>query len=575
MSISHDLHLIPHENLVKIMQDPHYAATVNIPSYAAMSELGRRTAAEKEKGAAQAMQQPPQPPVAQQLAAADPGVASLPVPDDMFSEKSYATGGIVSFAKGGPADYNYYTAPTGSPDINAQVQAGLDLAVKNTLAKEQAGLPLTVDEQNLLASRGFIGPAHPKTAETPQFIPGTEPKQAVPGKAVPGVPGLTPKDVDQAGIDFANLYKQGQNAGNVPGTPAGLPALPAAPGVPNIDYNLRNQAAGIKAAKGPSLDRADFYGEAPDLQGIQALRKQAYGEAGVSEKPYEDVLGKLADQEKELKTKGKDDAIANFLMQLGFGAAAGKSRSALQNFGEAAVPASKGLQADLKELDAKKDRIAERQFSVMDAQNKFRQTGADSDLRDYNTKQTAFDAARRDYATTNAKLQSDQATRDDAMKHLQVTEDGQNARAALSAKLQSAGLSIQSFSAQTQRMAEQKPELFGTILTNLEKDPAYVNGTAEARNKMITRDISAAKAATTAGLNDNTLRTKALDITAKYFDVGGGGHKQYKELQKTNPVAAKKLYDDYYGQQLALAKQVVGLPQATPVDTTGWGQLQF
>lgn len=107
MSVSRNLHLTPQEQLIKIMQDPHYAAIVNIPAYAAMAELSRRKEA---KAAPQAQAAPTQSVAKQMLAEAEPGVASLPVPDDMYQEKSMAAGGIVNFAGGGDvsqADIDY------------------------------------------------------------------------------------------------------------------------------------------------------------------------------------------------------------------------------------------------------------------------------------------------------------------------------------------------------------------------------------------------------------------------------------------------------------------------------------
>ena len=526
--------------------------------------------------AAQGMQAQKAMQQAQAAAQPNPGVTELP---SNLPVQGMAEGGIIAFEEGGGV-YNPHTAAPGTPDVNAQIKDAMKMAVKGIVAKQNAGLLLTRDETNLLAKNGFIIPAHPQYADKPQFLSGTDP-QAQPTPTTPYNPNTPPTQQDMANLQGqSGIQPLAVNPNAPPAPPAPPSAPPPAPnfGIDSVNTGLPNVAKGMKASQGPTLDKADFMPDTPSLEGIQGLREQAYKKSGVSEKPYTDMLAKLGAQEEDLKSKGKDEALGNFLAQLGFGAAAGTSPYAMQNIGAAGVGATKSLAADLKDLDARADKIGERQFAVMDAQNKFRQTGADSDLKTLTEKQNSFDAARRDYATTNAKLGSDQATRNDAMTHLQITEAGQNARSELAARLQQQGLKIQEFSANTQRLAEQKPEFFSTILTTIESDPAYQSATGEAKVKMLTSAISQAKSAASGG-NDNTLRTKALDITDKYFGLGGPGSKQYKELNKTNPDAAKKLYNDYFMQQLNLAKSVVGSSTATtqtaqPYSTAGWGQLE-
>jgi hypothetical protein len=87
---------------------------------------------------------------------------------------------------------------------------------------------------------------------------------------------------------------------------------------------------------------------------------------------------------------------------------------------------------------------------------------------------------------------------------------------------------------------------------------------------MITDAVSDAKSTSVAGLNDNTLRTKALEITSKYFEAGGPGNKEYKKLLKTDPAAAQKMYNDYFNQQLGLAKSTLStVPAAASTDPLG------
>ena len=125
-------------------------------------------------------------------------------------------------------------------------------------------------------------------------------------------------------------------------------------------------------------------------------------------------------------------------------------------------------------------------------------------------------------------------------------------------------MKISAFSAKTQRMAHNKPDFFSTVLGYAQADPEF--------NKMKPMDKikyldGIVEKQTTGGLNDNTLRTKALDITSKYFEAGGAGHSKYKALLKSDPAAAEKMYNDYFNQQLGLAKSTLGAaPTGNVVD---------
>lgn len=104
MSISKNLHLIPVDNLVRIVQDPHYASTVGIPAYAALGEIQKRKAMQQEGGQAQGAPAPTATVKDQIMAQTQPGLPTLPVRDDMYNEASYASGGIVAFDDGGSVD---------------------------------------------------------------------------------------------------------------------------------------------------------------------------------------------------------------------------------------------------------------------------------------------------------------------------------------------------------------------------------------------------------------------------------------------------------------------------------------
>jgi len=104
IKLQDELRGVPDNALIGYVQNP----TGNVPSYLALSELQRR----KDMREKYQAQQAPQSSVAddlEQQAAPQPqaqGVASLPVPETMYQDQNFASGGIVSFDDGGPVKYD-------------------------------------------------------------------------------------------------------------------------------------------------------------------------------------------------------------------------------------------------------------------------------------------------------------------------------------------------------------------------------------------------------------------------------------------------------------------------------------
>jgi uncharacterized OsmC-like protein len=107
----------PDEALVNYVQNPQG----QVPSYLVLSELQRRKDTRAKYQAEQApetsvaedLTQPAQPQGGlgmladqPQMQEDDQGVASLPVPDDMYQDQNYAGGGIVAFEDGGGVNYD-------------------------------------------------------------------------------------------------------------------------------------------------------------------------------------------------------------------------------------------------------------------------------------------------------------------------------------------------------------------------------------------------------------------------------------------------------------------------------------
>jgi len=556
--IQNQLKLVPDSALAGYVQNPDG----QVPSYLALSEISRRTLL--RKSAAPKEEAPTESVANQEVAELDPGIANLPLRDpSMFSEKTMAGGGIVAFA-----------GPEGS-----LVKSGFD-PYGTITASEYKALPTELQvafEGKIQAPHGLdaIKLTDVKTGKTEiKRDPAASAKVAanpVPVASPQGGAGNVPlNDYAARQKDYFANYQGSYDTPNFMqefDTPQKQkPVLPAAP-TGGITTGLKNAFSDITVPDRVTLDRAEMVGEAPTLSGIQTLRKDAYSKANVNENLYDTGLANITAQKEELKSKGKDEAIGEFLMNLGFGAAGGTSQNALTNFSQAAGPAGKGLIGSLSKLKDKEEKLNEREFAMMDAQNKFRQTGADADLRNLQDETKDYRNAKREYAKADAGLQDSYIGRVFSLETNKANEAGQNARAELSAKLQDKQISVSAFSAETQRMIANKPELFNTVLTNLEQSDVYKNADGVGKNKLITDAISDAKS--TSAVNDSTLRTKALDITSRYFEAGGAGSKAYKEMLKTNPEAAKKMYNDYYMQQLALAKSTLGAAPASAGDPLG------
>lgn len=575
----------PDSQLMQYVQQP----TGEIPQFMVAAEMKRReemraksaeaptttVVDDLEQSGLAALQPPPQEEAAPEQMEA--GLAALPT--DMPEAPSMAGGGIIAFEDGGDVERfaegkqvksSYPTfqggmghnAPIGYPDIGGQVEAALQQAIQGIIKKQQAGLALTQDEKNLLQSKGFINTGiNVPTAATPQLLP----------TAAPAVtPRLNAADIKAVGADLASQPMVQPPVASPVALPPG-PASAQAPqvGLGSLKYDLPTSFANVTAAEGPTLDESQYVGAAPSLEGIQSLREQAYGKAGVSEDAYNQLREKLEGRVAGIEGE-RGDALNKAMIMAGLGMAAGTSPFALSNVAAGGIKGMEQYTNDITRLDEKADKLGERQFAVMDAQNKYRQTGADSDLRNMQESEKEFRGAKRDYASTNAKLASDQATRDDAVTHFKFTQENENARALLSAKLQEQGLKIQSFNAQTQRMANSKPELFTTILTNLEGSKKYQDADGVGKNKLITDAISDAKSVSPGAGSKGYTYMKELEAQ---FSTGGNRDliAEYGRIKKASGLAAAEQFkSDYINRRLA-GQAGIAAPTAS---TGGWGQLQ-
>lgn len=403
----------------------------------------------------------------------DRGLAELPV--DNIDEDSFATGGIVAFDDGG----SVYSGNRITDPNYANIIKGYQAALPGILAKYKRGVPLSESEKSavkFLQQEGEV----PATLESfftaePVVPAGLQYKE--PPKVKPAASTITGKlsqeDIGAAGKDVAAEYKAEQGLGSIAdkSIPAGSKdqGIGAVPAVPNVFGSFKGlQATQVKPITAEEMG----VGERPTMAGVASLRKDAYREAGVDESVYQD---RLDDVKKRLTGIEGDrkDAVANALVLAGLGIAGGKSQFALTNIAEGALPAFKEYKADLRELRDREDKVRESEFAVRDAQQKFRQTGADTDLKNLTEKETRFEKQKADLAVANKKLESDNATRKDDMTKLGVD-----------VALKQAGLNLQRYSAETQRMIATRPDLTTAALNMLQGSEKFQSASGDEKLDM-------------------------------------------------------------------------------------------
>ena len=622
--LQNQLENVSDQALIGYVQNPLSNAPNRVPTWLALTELSRRnelrkasalnqqlptqTVAEQEmaqanpsampnQGISQLMQPQQagtQPQMPMQLAQAEPGISQLPVREDMFNEQSMAAGGIVAFEEGGGTTeerrkqaeedrrlmkrfgYEAMRLPGGVVDIlgggyNA-LAAGAD-SLANTVGLPRIGRALGIYDPEVssvaLPKVGSGGPTPGQDYISSQInqmydqqapVAVSAPSAPTPQVQAP-FPGPYAPNVDPIAVaERQSKILRDKQAVDVPATAALRGGKDEAPALRGINYNLPNRLSDVNVPDAVKLNREDFVGEAPTLGGIQALRKDAYKQAGVSEDVYDEMRKDIKDRLKDIP-KEREDAVAHAMIMAGLGIAGGTSQFALQNIAQGAMPAVTGFRADVKELNNRRDKLAEREFAVMDAQNKFRQTGADSDLKTLNDREAAYATAKRDYAKTDAQLQDTQVGRKFSLETAIAQEAGQTDRAILSAKLQEQQIGISAFNAKTQRMMATKPEIFTTILSNLESDPEYQKMTGKQKAEYL-EQLAASGRAGGAGSKGFTY---LKELESEFTNAVSPVYKEYKRIEKAQGLtAADKYRSDWIAGKMAAA----GVPQSGTARTS-------
>jgi hypothetical protein len=364
LKLQDELKSVPDNALVGYVQNP----TGHVPSYLALSELQRRkdmrekyqqaqpektTVAEDLEQQAQpqpqgiaAIQQPAEAPVV------EPGLAGLPVPDQMFSGQGMAAGGIVAFDDGG--DVKGYAGPDGSyvnpgliggptqeslpwySGINEFLNRNFDWSATNRAAREKgigdevtnpfiSGMPRTDIMQEYLDIRQRVntGKGSYQDIERMKQIEG----QGVPPTQTPGGGGYVPGQKTQADIQ-ADLDRQRQLAKDKE----------------NAIKNIYAPKGGTAKESAKSL--ADYAKEFRDV---------------VGEDPMQAKLAARMEKMDASAAKQAEQAPWMALAQAGFGIAAGKSPYALQNIATGALEGVKSY-GDAKDKMAA---LEDKRFALM------------------------------------------------------------------------------------------------------------------------------------------------------------------------------------------------------------------
>lgn len=397
-------------------------------------------------------------------------------------------------------------------------------------------------------------------------------------KLVPKAPAPTEsvasQEVAQADPGIANLPLQDPNMFSEQSMAAG--GIVAFSGRDGSDvnanpYGLTNYLADMEVPEAPKLDKAAYVGATPSLADAQKQRASAYTTSGIDSLLYDDVSNSVKERISGIDSD-KKDAVANAMIMAGLGIAAGKSQNAITNIAEGIMPAMKGYTTDINRLTDRKDKLTDRQFAITEAKNKFLQTGADSDLRRVQDLENDRRAAERDFTKLDAQQQEKYADKKFQLEKDIKTLDADIIKSGIDFKLKEDGLSIQKMSADTQRMAVEKPEAFTVGYDNLRSSDAYKDADGVGKNKMVSELVQSISPSTAhKSLADSATIVNAANENTQAYFFSGPGKKQLQEAQAKGPAAEKALRDKKYSEEFARLARIAPTPTAAPTAAPATG----
>jgi len=271
---------------------------------------------------------------------AEGGLTSLPVPDYMFDEHTFAGGGIVAFATGDEVSaraerLKVLMATMGNPNY-----------LQNSTSAERQALSAEIDQ--LRRGKPYVAPDLPPATENTNLLAGMF--------SAATDTGATDEQRNAARqAIYANAESQKQPEVITPAVAPVVPPPPAAAPRPRVDFAAR--ARDVAKAKNVPIPtaRPDLPTDAAatpakkeeTLEDMQARVKKLYGDVPTPDKTSA-----------EDKAARKKEDLYSALMQAGFSMMAGTSQNALTNIGEGFKAAMPTMQASLKErrADEKEER---------------------------------------------------------------------------------------------------------------------------------------------------------------------------------------------------------------------------
>jgi hypothetical protein len=417
VKLQKQLQNVPDSALIGYVQNPDG----QVPTYLALTEISRRKQmrddyqqqAAPEKSVAESMveeatgigaippaqpqqmpmQMPPQMAQAPQPQApvqmAEGGLAALDLPDDMFSEESYASGGIVAFEDGGEVPGFYkggmpglseddvaYQEALRQAELPSWMRTGLDYTalLPYTLGKKgidylKGRQPIYDAEQGKYVLQRDLPPVDTKAAEDAAFKArmdrGLKERadyiQANPQAAPPQVAVAQPKPNTQAA--FSGPYAPNTNPEAIAERQAEILKNRFAPAAGTTDNTKPASVGsplgiGALAYKPYQVDEAGFDALMPEQRSMRDYAAEYKAELG--EDPARAAIKENLAKMRATGEKEAERAPWLALAEAGLGMAAGRSQFALQNIAEGG---KQGLKAFAESRDTLR-KAEERRFEL-------------------------------------------------------------------------------------------------------------------------------------------------------------------------------------------------------------------
>jgi len=326
------LESVPDQALIGYVQNPDG----QVPSYLALAEISRRR---QVRAGGSAKPAPTQTVAEQEITTAEPGIVSLPVDNNMYSEQSMAAGGIVSFDGGGyvPLSYADYInlLPTEQQKYVNQYGAA---PTRSATPLESMGIVRNPALSNVLRRGAPLSPE----IKAPMIAPGTT---------------FAPDKAEGVSSPVVNPRAATTETVSLPPSPTASPTassarVPTASGIGSIAPASRFTPI--------ESDGAAFDSMMPSQEARTIGAGQEEFRAALGEDPNQARMAeKLAGMESRANQE-EERAPWMALAEAGLGMAAGTSPFALQNIAE-------GGKQGLKSLQAAKERAAaaeEKRFAI-------------------------------------------------------------------------------------------------------------------------------------------------------------------------------------------------------------------